>query len=106
MNPNSEIDRGRLFKAMQWSYEKLRPFRSLVHGLVLEYAGSSYAQPNATRPRYEILANLLHQTVDVYTMSLVANCPRVSVVAREHSLKQFAKQFTVALNKLVQEKYI
>jgi len=103
MNPNSEVDRGRLFKSMQWSYNQLEPFRKLVRALVQEYAGSAYGQPNVTRPRYEILVNLMNQTVDAYTMSLVANRPRVSITARRQAMRHFAQRFEVALNNLVCE---
>ena len=103
MNPYNETDVGRLFKAMGWSYKQLEPFRFLVHGFVEEYAGSAYGQPGVIRPRYEVIVNLMNQTVDAYTMVLVANRPRVSIVARRHSLRSFAQQFEVALNNLVCE---
>jgi hypothetical protein len=103
MNPNNEVDRRRLFKAMEWSFRALEPFRNLVHGLVQEYAGSSYGQSGTTRPKYEILINLMNQTVDTYTMSLVANRPRVSVIPRRNTPKYFAKRFEVALNNLIAE---
>jgi len=103
MNPNKETDRNRLFRAMEWSYAQLAPFRSLVHALVTEYAGSAYGRPGTTRPKYEVLVNLMNQTVDAYTMSLVANRPRVSISTKRHELTYFARQFEVALNSLVCE---
>ena len=103
MNPNNETDRGRLFKAMEWSYRQLESFRNLVHGLVQEYAGSAYGRAETTRPKYEILVNLMNQTVDAYTMALVANRPRFSILARRRSLRHFAHRFEVALNNLICE---
>ncbi len=103
MNPNSEVSVGRLFKAMDWSYKGLQWARNLVHGLAEEFAGSAYGQMNRTRPRYEILVNLMNQTVDAYTMALVANRPRISIVARRQPLRFFAQQFELALNNLICE---
>jgi len=102
VNPYNETDRNRLFKAMEWSYRQLEPFRRLVSRLVEEYAGSGYGQPGA-RPRYEILLNLMNQAVDAYTMSLVANRPRIMVGTRNSELLAFAKHFEIALNNLIQE---
>ena len=102
MNPNNEIERTRVFRAVEWSYKCLEPFRRLVHGLVQEYAGSGYGK-DAGRPRFEILCNLMAQTVDAYTMALVANRPRVSVATRRGELRQFAQRFEIALNNLMAE---
>ena len=63
MDPNNEVERNRLFKAMDYSYKQLSPFRSLVSGLVQEYAGSSYGK-GLTRPKFETLMNLMNQTVE------------------------------------------
>jgi hypothetical protein len=101
MNPNSEIDRTRLFRALQWSYRQLEPFRQLVNGLVQEYAGSGYGK--AKRAKFETLMNLMNQTVDAYTMALVANRPRVMVNTRRSGLRDFADLFQVALNNLIAE---
>jgi hypothetical protein len=103
MNVNSELDRGRLFRAMQWSYKQLEPFRNLVYGLVQEYAGSSYGQPHRIRRKRETIANLMNQTIDAYTMSLVASRPRVSAAAREATRRSFAKRFQIAMNNLAAE---
>lgn len=102
MNPLREQDRDSLFKAMEWSYRQLEPFRNLVHGLVQEYAGSSYGRGTA-RPRFEILMNLMNQTVDAYTMSLVANRPRVMVSTQKHGLEYFSRHFETAINNLIAE---
>ena len=101
MNPNDEIQRGRLAKAVETSYRELMPFRNLTRELVEEYAGSGYGRPN--RPRHEILINLMNQTVDAYTMALVANRPRVLLSTQLPELTYFAKQFQVALNNLIEE---
>lgn len=102
MNPNDETDRGRLSRAVEWSWKQLEPFRRLTHGLVSEYAGSGYGN-GSRRPKFEILVNLLNQTVDAYVMELVANRPRVTVTARTKKLRYFALQYETALNNLAAE---
>lgn len=101
MNPYDEVQRGRLFRAVETSFRKLEPFRSLNRGLVEEYAGSGYGQME--RPRHEILVNLMNQTVDAYTMALVANRPRVMLSTEHAELTAFAKHFEVAINNLIKE---
>lgn len=101
MNPLDELHRGRLRKALEVSYRELLPFRELTRGLVEEYAGSGYGRPN--RPRHEIYVNLMNQTVDAYTMALVANRPRVLVSTQFPDRVYFARQYQEALNNLIQE---
>jgi hypothetical protein len=102
MNLNKEEHRGRLFKAMVSSYRKLEPFRRMNQALVEEYAGSGYGQ-ESERPKYETYLNLMGQAVDAYTMSLVANRPRVTVETPHAKLKFFASQYSVAINNMLQE---
>ena len=45
-----EPTRRRLMTAVTGSYEKLAPFRRLMHTLVEEYAGSSYGHGTGPRP--------------------------------------------------------
>lgn len=102
MNLRNEDDRNRLFKAIEQSYRKLEPFRNLNASLVEEYAGSSYGQPGGAS-RFETMVNLMNQAVDAYTMSLVANRPRVVIDTNRQDRKYFAKHFTVAVNNMIQE---
>lgn len=102
MNPDKDVDRTRLFRALDWSYRKLEPFRTLTTNLVQEYVGTGYGNPSR-RPRYETLLNLMNQTVDAYTMSLVANRPRVMVSTKKPQLRYFARQFETAVNNLIEE---
>ncbi|MHC4718631.1 MAG: hypothetical protein ACYS5V_16805, partial [Planctomycetota bacterium] len=102
MNPTSEIQRNRLFTAVRKSYEGLRPFRNLTVSLTEEFAGSGYGQ-QSTRPRYEIVANLMNQAAVAYRMSLAANRPRCLVSTRHRDLKWFARQFQEAINGLIAE---
>lgn len=99
-DPNDEIQRERLFTAVESSYRLLEPFRNLNRSLVEEYAGSGYGQ---TRQKHEIMINLMNQAVDAYTMALVANRPRVMLSTRREELYFFAKQFELALNNFLEE---
>lgn len=101
MDPYNEKDRDRLSRAVEASYRALEPYRKLVHGLVEEYAGSGYGK--GARTQQEIYLNLMHQTVDAYTMALVANRPKVVVKTDIPSQNFFAKKLEKATNNLVKE---
>jgi len=101
MNPNDELHRQRLSRAVQSSYRGLEWLRNLVRGLVEGYAGSGYGKPG--RARHEIIINLMNQTVDAYTMALVANRPRVLATSSKPERAFFAKKKTLAINKLIEE---
>jgi len=97
----NEETRQRLMTAVTGSYEKLAPFRRLMHTLVEEYAGSSYG--HGTGPRHEIYLNLMNQAVEAYTMSLAANTPRILISTEYKEMGHFAKTFEVAYNNLMKE---
>jgi hypothetical protein len=80
---------------------RLEPFRLLTRGLVEEYAGSGYGRKG--QPRHEIIINLMNQTVDAYTMALVANRPRVQLSTELPERQYFTKHFQVALNNLIEQ---
>src|SRR3990167_1143738 len=101
MNPNDELHRNRLSKAVQSSYRGLEWLRNLTRGLVEGYAGSGYGKPG--RARNEIVINLMNQTVDAYTMVLVANRPRVLGSSAKPERTFFAAKYTLALNRLIEE---
>lgn len=101
MDPSNEIHLTRLFKACESSYRGLEPFRNLNRGLIEEYAGSGYG--SSSRVRYETYLNLMNQAVDAYTMTLVANRPRVMVNSQKQHLTYFAKQFELAINNYIQQ---
>ena len=89
MNPNNELDRERLMKAIENSTRVLRPFRDVRKRLVKDFAGSYYGQTdNMGRP--DIIMNLMFQTVETYTMALAANRPRVLVTAQHPDVAWFA----------------
>jgi len=75
MNPNNELDRQRLMKAIENSTRVLRPFRDVRKRLVKDFAGSYYGQTESMG-RSDIIMNLMYQTAETYTMSLAANRPK------------------------------
>lgn len=101
MNPRDEKEAGFLFRAAETSYRNHEPFRRLIHSLAETHAGSGYGQNRGDR--FETMLNLMNQTVDAYTMSLVANRPRVLLTTRYPELKFFAKKFELGLNNLIEE---
>lgn len=92
----------RLFRAMERSYRRLEPFRRLTTALVEEYAGMWYGPPSG-RNRYETLVNLMNQAVEAYTMRLAANRPRIMVTPLRPELTYFARQYELAINRLLGE---
>lgn len=102
MNLMREDDRSRLFQAMNRNYLKLEPYRALREKLVAEYAGSEYGNDGSI-PQQTTVINLMAQAVDAYTMSLVANRPRVVIDTHHEDRKFFAKHFAVAVNNMLQE---
>lgn len=101
MDVYDPIARQHLFKAVESSYRNLEPFRNLNRALIEEYAGSGYG--HQSKARQEILVNLMNQTVDAYTMALVANRPRIMVSTHQQAFCYFAKQFEIAVNNLIEE---
>lgn len=101
MDPYNERDRELLFRASGAAYRNLEPFRRLTSSLSAKHAGSGYGQNNGDK--YETVLNLMNQTVDAYTMALVANRPRVMLTTAYPQLKFFSKKFELGLNNLIEE---
>ena len=102
MNPNKELDRTRLLKAIQHSTKALKPFREVRKAMVRDFVGSYYGMTDELNRR-EVIMNLMYQTAETYTMSLAANRPRVLVTARHPDIEWFAHTFQLSLNNLIKE---
>lgn len=101
MRLDSQVERDRLWRAMEQSWRNLRPFREKFRQLVAEYAGSEYGQlKDSRRQKY---ANLMSQTIEAYSLSLAPSRPRVMVETHYQQLKPFAARFQVGLNNLAEE---
>ena len=102
MNPNKELDRSRLLKAIENSTRVLRPFRDVRKRLVKDFAGSYYGQSSGMG-KSDIIMNLMYQTAETYTMSLAANRPRVLITAQHPDVTWFAHSFQLGINNLIKE---
>ena len=71
MDPNNEIQRSRLLKAIENSTRVLRPFREVRKKLVQDFVGSQYGSTG--QDRQDIIMNLMYQTAETYTMSLLTD---------------------------------
>lgn len=101
MNPYDDLHRTKLAKAIESSYRGLEWMRNLKRGLVESYAGSGYGKSRTNKR--ETIVNLAMQTVDAYTMALVANRPRVLITSKRQEQTYFAKHFTAAINSYIEE---
>lgn len=97
MDPYNSVDRQRLFRAMSSARKDLEPFRQSRLEMVKQYVGKKYGSEKSNS-RYDQIVNLMYQAIDIYTMTLTANRPRVMVTAYNPGLKAFASRFELAIN--------
>lgn len=100
MNPNSETDRNRLKRAVDWSKEQLRPFRDTRRRLVADYVGPKYGNCEGKEVQF---MSLMYQAATTYQFTLAANRPRVLVNTDYTALLPFARRFQLNLNNLIAE---
>lgn len=102
MNLNKDVDRSKLFKAMDASYQKMEWNRDLNKAMVSASAGSAYG-PQDEAGEFETILYLMRQAADATTMSLAANSPVAMIETNRPELTFFAKHSAVALNNLLAE---
>lgn len=102
LNPNNELDRGRLITAVAHHYGVLSPFREQRTKLIEDYAGSFYGEQTEPRKRKQ-LVNLMLQTAQAYTLAMTANNPRINATTKYRELRGFALHFKEAINNLIVE---
>lgn len=100
MDMNDETTRNRLFHSIRSSYKGIEWARNLNRSLIDEFAGGGYGN---NKNKFETVINMMNQTVDAYTMVLVANRPRVMISTKNPALQPFSKKYELAINNLVQE---
>lgn len=104
MNPYEDSSRAHFFRSIESSFRGIEWARLMNKGLIEEYTGNGYGVGLGTRQvKYDQLVNLMNQTVDAYTMALVANRPRVMVTPADPNLRYFAKQYELAINRMIEE---
>lgn len=95
----SEIHRGRLFRAVEFHYRILEPFRTQRTKLIEDYAGSEYGLNSEPRKR-KMLVNLMLQTAEAYTLALAGGMPQCNGLTFYQELNGFAQHFAEAANHL------
>ena len=98
MAATAELEMTRLQKAVQTSWETLRPFRMQRRALLREFAGHRYGKRGAPKPVY---LNLIKQCASAYQMALSGEDPRILATAEKQALKGFAFRYQQALNRLI-----
>ena len=93
--------RNRLRRAVEESYSRLEPYRSLALKLIEEYAGSGYGSSKVKGG--DTYLNLMKQAIEAYTMLLAANRPQILVSTSRAKLRPFANHFQQAVNNLLRE---
>lgn len=101
MNPNSETDRNRLKRGIDWSKDQMRSFRNTRRALVADYVGHSYGSEAGDKATQ--FMSLIYQAATTYQFTLAANRPRVQVNTDYSSLRPFARRFQINLNNLIAE---
>ena len=96
-------ERQRLFKAIERSHRKLRPYRHAVMQMNKEYAGPFYGLESNTEFKAQKYVNFLKQAVKAYMTVLASRRPNVLVTTPSIELKPFAEHYQHALNKLLEQ---
>jgi hypothetical protein len=106
-DPSSNIHRSRLFAARDRSRRDQEPFRLKLADMVRQYVGSHYHDEHDSGlingDRKHVLLNLMFQTADIYTQTLVSQNPRGLVNTEFEELLPFAYRFQRAINNLAVE---
>ena len=90
----------RLRQAIDYSRQKLQPFREQRYETVRQYVGFHYSDDGAAD---RVPVNLLELAVNIYTQQMAARSPRALVTTSFKPLKPMAANFELAINQLVKE---
>jgi hypothetical protein len=99
-NPLSETDMHRLRKAMEWSRQKLLPFRALRMDGLRQFAGYHYSENGAAN---RVPVNLIEQAATIYLTQLAARNPHVLITGKTDPFKTAAVDFELAVNQAIEE---
>lgn len=99
--PQADSRMRSLHKAIEGSYKSLEWARNVNHNLVQDYHGPAYGRSGDAAKDQPI--NKINQAVDVWTMLVAANRPRVSVTTNFDMLRPFARHYEQAVNNLIGE---
>lgn len=90
----------RLRRAIEFSREKLEPFRQRRMAALREFVGRHYSDEGMTAPTP---VNLLELATGIYLRQLVARNPRVMVETRYRQLRPACRLFEMGINHLLGE---
>lgn len=89
-----------LMTAVEGSYKGMEWARNLMLNLVKDYHGPAYGSNTHVKERP---VNKLNQAIDVWTMLLAANRPRIAINTNYEVLKPFARHYEQAVNNMLTE---
>lgn len=99
-NPKSEVDLGRLTRAMDWSRRKQEPYRTRRYKIIQQYVGHNYSDNGA---KASVPINLVEQFLNVYIRQLIPETPAAFVTASNPGLSPRRAKLELALNQLAGE---
>lgn len=100
MRVNDSRDRKNFFSAVQRAYKELEPFRLTRTAMIRDMAGQYYG---STPSKNKKLVNLMLQTIEAFTVAMIANAPRCGMSTRQQGLYEFASRFEYHTNLLAEE---
>lgn len=98
-NPNDENSLARLRDAVDFSRQRLRPFRENRADMIDMYVGSSYGDGGTSG---EVIINLVELAVNIYQRQLASHAPQVMVDTPIRALNPVAVELTMAVNYLIE----
>ena len=96
----------RLGRSMQWSRQKLLPFRSQRYDFIRQYVGGNYGEGMlgtvaGTKSKQPV--NFMEMVIDTYAQRLAARNPQYLISTKQRTLKANALDLETALNYLVRK---
>lgn len=90
----------RLLEAVQFSRDRMQPFREQRLAAVRAYVGSNYGELGS---KDKVPLNLMQMAVNIYRRQVAARAPQALIVPRDPALAPTAADFELALNWLIKE---
>ena len=102
IDPRNPENLQRLRSSIERSREDLEKFRKLRHELISQYVGSHYSRGD-DQTQKSIPVNVLELAASIYTMQVVGQRPRATVLSGDHTLGRSRSAFQLAINHLIEE---
>jgi hypothetical protein len=90
----------RLLESVDFSRNRMEPFRQQRLASVRAYVGSNYGEMGANE---KVPLNLMQMAINIYRRQVAARAPQALVVAKDPRLAPTAANFELALNWMVKE---